>query len=111
MNKNTANSQQFLGRVGNASTKPSARGVNLLGWETPEKLTGPQQLECLRARVKQLNGAVIDPSLPKTEKKAMGQEIFKLITEIAAMKPPKGPSENVNVADFIMEVVKEKRPA
>lgn len=107
MNKNTANAQQFIGRVGNASTKPSARGVNLLGWEREEKLSPAQQRQALVAAVLGMQAQL--KTATKAEKKALGQRICELNLQIKEMKPAVR-FEGRDVQSFIIDVVKENTP-
>lgn len=107
MNKNTANAQQFIGRVGNASTKPSARGVNLLGWGEAERLTPDQQRGALLAAVLNMQAKLEGAS--KAERKEIGQKICAMNLEIAALKP-KPRFDGTALQQHILDIVKEKTP-
>lgn len=109
MNKNTANAQQFIGRVGNASTKPSARGVNLLGWGEAEVLTDEQRIECLRARWKQLDASLKAPGVTKAQKKVIGADLFEVCTALAEFKKLR-PKKVDGLGDYILKVVRESVP-
>lgn len=86
MNKHTANSMQFIGRVGNASTKPSARGVNLLGWEEAEGPLSPaEQRDNLKRKVLALQDELSTCKV-KAKRIAIGKEIFELNSRINELK-------------------------
>ncbi len=109
MNKNTANSMQFIGRVGNASTKPSARGVNLLGWGEPEgPLSDQEQIDNLRRKVAKLQ-ASLDGCKTKAERAAVGKEICVLNLQINELK---GGSKagGRDFANYLCDVIKESVP-
>ena len=106
MNKNTAKSMQFIGRVGNASTKPSARGVSLLGWgEAEGPLSPEQQRDVLLRKVYSL-AARRSQCDDSKERAAIGAEIAALNLQISAIKGGKkscGPILEVYILDVIKE--------
>lgn len=107
MNKHTATAQQFIGRVGNSSTKPSARGVNLLGWEEEEHLTDQQKREALLTAVLGLQARLSEAK--GAERKEMGKQISDMNLQIAALKG--GNRYNgKTLQSFILDVVKERVP-
>lgn len=108
MNKHTANSMQFIGRVGNASTKPSARGVNLLGWgEREAPLNDAQKRDVLVTKVLGLQ-AQLDGKT-KAERAAIGKEIAALNLQIREIKGG-SKRDGREFANFICDVVKENVP-
>lgn len=109
MNKHTANSMQFIGRVGNASTKPSARGVNLLGWGAPEgPLSDQEQIDNLRRKVAKLQSS-LDGCKTKAERAAVGKEICALNLHINQLKGGAKPCGR-DFANYLCDVVKESVP-
>lgn len=109
MNKHTANSMQFLGRVGNSSTKPSARGINLLGWETEEEPLSPeQQRDVLLRKIHGLTAQRKDSTNP-AERKAIGTQILLLNLEVARLKGgPKACGPELDAR--LLDVIKEQTP-
>jgi hypothetical protein len=105
MYKHTAESQQFYKREGSFSTRPSVRGVNLLGWELPEQLTPTEQIDCLKRRIAYLNTLLEEP-LTKNERKQIGMEITRRCSEIGVLKPKRSYVRE-GLANFILDVVKE----
>jgi len=105
MYKHTAESQQFYKREGSFSTRPSVRGVNLLGWELPEQLTPEEQIDCLKRRIAYLN-TVLEEPLTKDERKQIGMEITRRCSEISALKPRRAHIRE-GLSNFILDVVKE----
>lgn len=86
MYKSTANNHQFQRRDGSQSTKGSARGVNLLGWEMPEDLTPEQQRAAIAARVTQIN-EILQGNVPPWVRRKLGQEQFQLQGLMREIRP------------------------
>lgn len=108
MNKNTANSMQFIHRTGNASTKPSARGVNLLGWgEAEGELSAQEQIDCLRRKVTGLQGSLAGAT--KAKRTEIGRQIADLNLEIHALKGGES-YKSRDLANYICDVIKESVP-
>ena len=108
MNKHTANSMQFIHRVGNSSTKPSARGVNLLGWgEAEGELSAQEQIDCLRRKVAALQGSLDAAS--KKQRSEIGREIADLNLQIHALKGGQS-HKGRDLANYLCDVIKESVP-
>ena len=105
MYKSTARSEQFYNREGSFSTRPSVRGVNLLGWELPEELTEEQKIECLRSRLIYLRSFLEDGLLTKEQRRIVGQEINQRNSELSILKPRK---QMRGLPNIIVDVVKER---
>lgn len=108
MNKHTANSMQFINRVGNSSTKPSARGVNLLGWgEAEGELSAQEQIDCLRRKVAALQGSLNAAS--KKQRAEIGRDIAALNLRIHALKGDQA-HKGRDLSNYLCDVIKESVP-
>ncbi len=104
MYKTTAEKQQFYKREGSFSTRPSVRGVNLLGWESPETLSVPDQVECLRIKIRHIQDRLTNEPLTKEQRKVLGAEHKELSTQIHILQPRK---DRPGLGHLILDVVKE----
>lgn len=105
MYKTTAEKQQFYKREGSFSTRPSVRGINLLNWETPEILTIPEQVECLRIKIRHIQDRLTNEPLTKEQRKVLGAEHAALSRQIHALQPRK---DRPGLGGLILDVVKKK---
>ena len=104
MYKTTAEKQQFYKREGSFSTRPSVRGVNLLGWGSPEILSVPDQVECLRVKIRHIQDRLTNEPLTKEQRKVLGAEHAALSGQIHALQPRK---DRPGLGHLILDVVKE----
>jgi hypothetical protein len=88
MYKATQDAQHLQRREGSFSTVPSARGVNLLGWEEPESLTPAEQRKAIGRRVGQIQAFLgAHKDIDKKLKWKLIKEMSKLVEQMRKLKP------------------------
>lgn len=97
MNKHTAESRQYLRREGSYSTRGTARGTNLLGWEEVEQLSPEQERKAMAARVGQINEIFrTNKQLPKWQREQLTGELIGLVESMRAIRPSRKPGYEIN---------------
>ncbi len=107
MYKATNQNIHFLARAGSFSTRPSVRGVNLLGWGEDEELTPEQQRDCLVRVVNKLHAQLKSESLTKQERKELGRQYYEVAKQINELRPKK---KTPGVVDYVMDILREEMP-
>lgn len=106
MYKATSESRHFLRREGSHSTKGSTRGVNLLGWSSPEHLSEEDQRKAMCARVTQINNFSRDnKQIPKWEREQLVGELMGLQERIRGIRPKR---RAIGVQDHFMDVARAR---
>lgn len=103
--KNSQNSEQFMTRSGNHSTKPSAKGYDLLGGgEDPNStLTPEERRDSLVRRLAYLQGLRVDGH--KT--KSVGLEIQQVQEEIRKLRPAIKSTNAGEIPSLFMDAARE----
>jgi hypothetical protein len=111
MPKSTQASQQFFSRTGNASTKASATGVNLLGWDAGvrEFLTPLQEREVLLSALKSKEAMRAAANKDSPEYDALGKEITALCLKLRWHKQVHAlQRRHQEVGHFLIQQFKER---
>ena len=117
MFKSSANQSQLLGRSGNHSTRPSARGVSLLGWDLgiQEGMTPQQKLEAAKAAYKRQTEARIrmkadlgKNGVSKEEYDDFGRKLAEMTIEISRLRKEVGVQKHVDLGQYIILLMRRK---
>jgi hypothetical protein len=119
MFKSSANQSQLLGRSGNHSTRPSARGENLLNWDLgiEESMTPQQKLDAaiaaykrqteIRKRMKERIGR---NGFSKEEYDDFGRKLAEMTIEISKLRKEAGKTKkgDADLGAYIILLTKRR---
>lgn len=117
MFKSSANQSQLLGRSGNHSTRPSARGENLLNWELgiEESMTPQQKLDAAVAAYKRqtdirkkMKERVGRNGFSKEEYDDFGRKLAEMALEISKLRKEAGVQKHADLGQYIILLMRRK---
>lgn len=124
--KSTQNSEQFMLRTGNHSTKPSAKGFGLLGGgEDPAALLTPSERRAsllaarlgIERRLRVLTDKLKDVKIPHAERQKIAGDRRALKDEFSLIEKQQqevaaelrgGPPKTLHLSAYIADIVKER---
>lgn len=110
MYKATQDARHLQRREGSFATVPSARGVNLLGWEEPENLSPLEQRKAIGRRVGQIQTFLAaHKDLRGQDKWKLVKELTKLVQRMRELKPAaRAELPKKDVPQHFMAVARER---
>lgn len=110
MYRATQDARHMQRREGSFSTVPSQRGVNLLGWEEPEKLDPFEQRKAIGRRVGQIQAFLAaHKDIEGKQKWRLVKELSKLIQQMRDLKPAmRAAAPKKEVPQHFMQVAFER---
>ncbi|MDH2051205.1 hypothetical protein [Achromobacter marplatensis] len=117
MFKSSANQSQLLGRSGNHSTRPSARGANLLNWDLgiQESMTPQQKLEAAVAAYKRqtevrirMKATLGRGGISKEEYDDFGRKLAEMTIEISKLRKEAKAQKGDDIGLYIILLMRRK---